>query len=71
MDVLQAVADERDYQRGRWGEVHDAQHSNFEWLGLIAQHAAAGQYIKAAALCIAAEEARRLEMTRGSGPIRP
>ena len=59
MDVLQAVADERDYQRGRWGDVHDAKHNIFEWVGLIAQYAAAGRYVQAAALCVAAEEALR------------
>lgn len=58
MDVMQAVQDERDHQRGRWSEEHDAQHDAFNWTGLIAQYAAAGKYVEAAALCVAAEEAR-------------
>jgi len=42
-------------QEERWGLDHDRQHERFEWLGLIAEYAAKGQFIDAAALCFSAE----------------
>lgn len=45
-------------QSSKWSLEHDMTHENFEWLGLIAQYAAHGEYVKAAALCISAEIAQ-------------
>ena len=52
------VATERNRQVLRWGRDADV-HSDFEWLRLITQYAAIGNFVAAAALCEAAEEARR------------
>ena len=59
LDVLNEVREIRSKQRERWGLAHDKTHEPFEWLGLIVQCAAAGRLTDAAALCIAAEVARR------------
>ena len=44
-------------QDEKWGREHDLHHDSFEWLGLITQYAAAGRWMDAAALCLAAEAA--------------
>jgi hypothetical protein len=48
---------EREKQAQRWPLTHDVQHEIFEWVGLIATYAAAGRFIEAGALCVAAIEA--------------
>lgn len=62
-DLQQRIAllmrQERERQSARWSAEHDRQHEDYEWLGLIARYAARGEYVKAGALCMAAEEARR------------
>lgn len=57
--IHQEVEAERLRQMTRWSAEHDKLHEGFEWLGLIATYAANGRYIAAAALCEAAEEAKR------------
>ena len=57
-NILHCIAEERGRQAERWGNEHDDHHEGFEWLGLIARYAAAGEYVKAAAVAVAAEEAR-------------
>jgi hypothetical protein len=37
---LESVQREREYQRAKWGDGHDDQHTSLEWLGLITEHAA-------------------------------
>lgn len=56
--VLGAIARERLRQLREWTPDHDRSHELFEWVGLIAMYASRGEYVKAGALCVAAEQAR-------------
>lgn len=58
--VLKRVQAERSSQRKKWSSEHDQAHKPWEWLGLITIYAAAGQYVKAAAICVAAQECEEL-----------
>lgn len=59
----QAYADQAVSERMRQEDMkgytaaHDAQHEQHEWVGLVAMHASAGEWIEAAALAIAAQQA--------------